>query len=204
MTWLKKHGLIVLSIILFGLTFGFLVYLALSGAFGVSNDIIVVLITATFGGFGWIVKGEYDKRREIERREHEVSMENERLTFKTRRQAYEDILNPFINALTGGIANIDEEALKEEFMRAGFKLLIYGSDDIIEQFNEYRLLGLEQPPNQNALLVGFARLLISIRKSTGFPDSNLTEETVLKTFIKNYNEVSEEIQEYIQEHPFES
>lgn len=202
MSWFKRYGLIVLSIILFGFAFGFLVYVAITGVLAVSNDIIVVLLTATFGGFGWVVKGEYDKKREIERREHESAMENERLTFETRRQSYEGILQPFIDALAGGVANINEAALREEFMRAGFKLLIYGSDDIIQRFNEYRLLGLEQPPNQNALLVGFARLIISIRKSTGFPDSNLTEETILRTFINNYNEVSEEIQAYIRDHPF--
>jgi hypothetical protein len=46
-------------------------------------------------------------------------------------------------------------------MGAGFKLLIYGFNVIIQQLNKYRLLGLEQPPNQNALLVGFAYRLFN-------------------------------------------
>lgn len=202
MSWLKKYWLIVMSVVLFGISFGFLLYIALTGVFGVSNDIIVVLLTVIFGSFGWIFKSEYDKRREIDRREYEARMEQERLTFETRRQSYEGILKPFINVLAEGVGNIDEAALKEEFMKAGFKLLIYGSNDIIQRFNSYRQLGFQQTPNQIALLVEFARLIISVKRLTGFPDTTLTEELVLRTFINDYDDHSEAIQAYIRDHPF--
>lgn len=201
MVSLKQYWPVILSLVFFIAAFGFLLYIAITGTFAVSNDIIVVLLTAILSGFGWIIKSEYDKRREINRREHETRMEQDRLTFETRRQSYEGIIQPFIDALVGGPANINVEELKSQFMRAGFKLLIYGSDDIIRAFNNYRQLGLQQPPNQIALLVEFARFLITIRKSTGFPVTNLSEEEVLRTFIIDYDNYSQQIDDYIRDHP---
>ena len=89
MTSLRKYWPAALSFIFFVAAFVFLLYIAITGAFGVSNEIIVVLLTAILSGFGWAIKSEYDKRREIKRREHEVKMEHDRLTFETRRQSYE-------------------------------------------------------------------------------------------------------------------
>jgi hypothetical protein len=198
---LKKYWLIIVSGILFTISIIFLILIAITGIFAVSNDIIVVLLTAVFGGFGWIFKSEYDKRREIDKQKYETRMEQERLTFETRRQTYEDILKIFIDALAQRGAHMDEAALRNDMMRAGFKLNIYGSDEVIRAYNNFRQLGAQQPPNPIALLVEFARLLIKIRKSTGFPDSSLNEEQILRSFIIDYDNQSRSIDDYIQDNP---
>jgi len=70
---------------------------------------------------------------------------------------------------------------------AGIKLIIYGSDDVIRSFNQFRAIGQAQPPNPHRLIVEFGRLLLTIRKSTGFPDTNISIEEILRSFIIDYD-----------------
>lgn len=197
---LKKYWSIIIPSLFFIIAIVIILFCAITGIFDISKDILVVLLTAILSGFGWIIKNEFDKRREIERREHQIRVERDRLIFESSRQSYENLLQPFLDILIEGVENANWAEIRNQLLRASFDLNLFGSDIVIRAYNNFRQLGLQQPPNQIALLVEFARLLIAVRK-TGFPDSNLTEENVLQSFIIDYNEYSEEIREYVLANP---
>ena len=197
--YLRKYWLILSAVVIFVFSISIIFYIIITGLFGISIDILVVLLTVNFSGFGWILKSEHDKVREIERREHEMRLENERLTFETRKQSLEGILLPFTASMSG--SKIDDPELIKKLKNAGFQLLIYGSDDVIREFTKFKMLGAKQPPDPIGMLVGFARIIITFRKSTGFPNCNLTEEEILRSFINDYDTVATKVQTYIGEHP---
>jgi hypothetical protein len=191
-------------------------YLVLNPGLGVSIDILIVLLTATLSAYGWIIKNEFDKRRELDR-----------LTFETRRQSYERLLQPFIDVFSaiGGGGQVNQANLGSQMQEAGIKLHMYGSDDVIRAFNRFRAIAVDIENvkvqienaqqgrgNQQALqelqgrlqslnfrmIVGWANLIITIRKSTGFPDSTLSIEEYLRAFIKDYNAHAAQIQQEIE------
>jgi Ca2+/Na+ antiporter len=221
----KNYWAIIFPSIFFIAAIVVIMYLVFNQNISVSNDILVVLLTAILGGYGWVIKNEFDKRREIERREYELEREHDRLTYETRRQSYERLLQPFINMFSSiGGGQINQTDLKKQMREAGIKLYIYGSDEVIIAFNRFNTISkdienlkikIQNTPqkdnNQQSiqsmqtelqalnyrLIVGWANLIVTIRKSTGFPETHLDIEGFLKSFITDFAAHADEIREEI-------
>jgi len=176
--WTKKTILLAIPAIFFIAPLTYIIYLVIIGKYSISEDFFIAILTFGFTGYAWLLKSEYDKRSELER-----------LTFESRRQTYDKLLQPFIDTFASIAAKtpVNQANLNRQMTEAGNKLIIYGSDDVIRAFNRFRSVGQMQPPNSNRLIVEYGRLLLIIRKSTGFPVTELSIEEILGSFINDYD-----------------
>ncbi len=176
--WTKKTILLTIPAIFFIAPLTYIIYLVIIGQYSISEDLFIAILTLGFTAYAWLLKSEYDKRSELER-----------LTFESRRQTYDKLLQPFIDTFASISAGtlINQANLNRQMTEAGNKLIIYGSDDVIRSFNQFRNIGQLQPPNPHRLIVEYGRLLLTIRKSTGFPKTELSIEEILRSFINDYD-----------------
>jgi len=176
--WTKKNILLIMPAFFFIVPLAYLSYLVFSGDYSISEELLIAILTLGFTAYTWLLKSEYDKRRELER-----------LTFESRRQTYDTLLQPFIDTFSSiSTGNpINQSNLNQQMTEAGIKLIIYGSDEVIRAFNSFRTVGQIQPPNPHQLIVEFGRLLLTIRKSTGFPETSIIIEEILRSFIVDYD-----------------
>lgn len=156
----------------------YIAYLVIIGQYSIQEDLFIAILTIGFTGYAWMIKSEYDKRRELER-----------LTFESRRQTYDTLMKPFIDTFASISAgtSVNQANLNRQMTEAGNKLIIYGSDEVIRSFNQFRNIGQLQPPEPNRLIVEYGRLLLTIRKSTGFPETEINIEQILRSFISDYD-----------------
>lgn len=176
--WTLKTILLIIPVIFFIVPLIYIAYLVIIGQYSISEDLFIAILTLGFTGYAWLIKSEYDKRRELER-----------LTFESRRQTYDTLMQPFIDTFASIAAGtpVNQANLNRQMTEAGNKLIIYGSDDVISSFNQFRSIGQLQPPNPHRLIVEYGRLLLTIRKSTGFPETELSIEKILRSFINDYD-----------------
>lgn len=162
---MKLSKTLLISLFLLIIAFCIILYVAYEDI--VDSDVVVVLLTATLGAMSWLIKSEYDKLRELEC-----------LTYESRRQAYDKLLQPFIDVMTSMKLDrdINHDDLTKSIIEAGTKLFIYGSDDVCDKFNNFRIAGQEGKQNNYRILAEYGRLLLSIMKDSGFPDTEITVE----------------------------
>ena len=143
----------------------YIAYLIGKGEYNVSEDLVIALLTLGLTWYLWVLKSEYDKRRELKR-----------LTHESRRKSYDALLKPFVNQFREMAIdkNVDPNTLKQELVEAGIKLTIYGSDEVISAYENFKKLGQEQPLDDYKLLAEFGKLILNIRKDTGFPETEIT------------------------------
>ena len=154
----------------------------------ISTDVVVALLTGILGGISWLIKSESDKKRELER-----------LSYESRRQAYDRLLQPFLNAMISirSGQQINQDELNASMIEAGTKLFIYGSDEVCKEFNNFRRVSQDPEQNVYKILASYGRLLLAIRKDAGYPDTEMTVEEILRSFIVDYDQHREEIQRYL-------
>jgi hypothetical protein len=184
--WTIKTIFLCIPAIFLIIPLAYIIYLVVIGQYNISEDFFIAILTFGFTAYAWLLKSEYDKRNELER-----------LTFESRRQTYDRLLQPFIDAMGSPGTLVNQTNLKKQMTEAGYKLIIYGSDDVIRAFNQFRRSGQMQPPEPLRLIAEYGKLLYTIRKSTGFPDTKLKVEEILRSFINDYDVHASNIAPYL-------
>jgi len=115
--------------------------------------------------------------------------EARKLTYESRKKMYDELLQPFIDSMIKAQRNqqLDIDKLTKQMTEVGIKLAIYGSDKVIAAYEKFRSLGQKKPENPYQILVEFGKLIVTIRKDSGFPDTEVNIEKVLRMFIIDYD-----------------
>ena len=186
--WKLKNLLLSLPGITFAGALLYIAYLICKGEYNVSEEFIIALLTLGLTWYLWVLKSDYDKRREMKR-----------LTYESRQKSYDALLKPFVNQFREIAVNknVDPNTLKQELVEAGVKLTIYGSDEVISAYENFKKLGQEQPLDNYELLSEFGKLILNIRKDTGFPETEITVKEILKSFIVDYDQNASKIEKYL-------
>ncbi|WP_126425183.1 hypothetical protein [Brevibacillus marinus] len=137
---------------------------------------IVTAVTTFLVSLITITLGKYLERKMIidkEMREKKIPVYNELIDF-----IFELMANP-------GSKSVDEmNNFIKEFTK---KILVWGSDDIIVQWSNYRNSAkkIESSKDPYVVLKELEKLLLAIRKDVGHKNKNLKEGVLLSMFIKD-------------------
>jgi len=184
-TW-TRYGWIVASIGgIFLIAFFYLAYIFIFTSYTASEELLIALFSVAFTGYVFLVKNGIDKKKELEIKKREL----DRISFESRRQAYDKLLQPFIDSMLAQQinSNLDPKKLTKEMTEAGIKLAVYGSDKVVDSYSKFLELGRNPPENEYEFLIEFGKLIITIRKDTGYPDTEVDIEKVLRMFIIDYD-----------------
>ncbi len=147
---------------------------------------IVPILVLILGGLGFIVRQELEKRRKVE---EQLSVEK-----------YQTYMI-FVDAMFGVFHELalsrekvkpahkkqDELVIKlQEFSK---KVIFYGSDDVIREFQAFTMYSQEHPdaPNVAASSEAMAKVIVAIRKDMGQPDTKFTPKTFIKQLTNDYH-----------------
>ncbi|MCG7337067.1 hypothetical protein MHZ95_17545 [Sporosarcina sp. ACRSM] len=182
---LKKtfQFLFALSIVI-GIVFGiWFIINQIWRAFSNLNDGVIAAIVAATTTFLVtlisIVLGRYYERKlliEKEMRDKKIPIYNEFIEFIFK-----------ILEISRKGEKITEEEMTEFFSEFTQKILIWGSDDVISQWSQYRkraVEGVSQGTNINSMFE-LEKLLIAIRKDTGHKNSKIKTGDLLRLFIND-------------------
>lgn len=145
-----------------------------------------VPILVFIGGLiSWFLKNRKEELKAIEERALEKRIET-----------YNKILNPFITLFSAKEnQKLKDKALDEitsiEYRKAGFNLITFGSDEMVNAYNDM-MQGFykgESNINPNETMRKFANFLLSIRKDIYNKDTKLKEWDMLKFMITDIDEI---------------
>lgn len=174
---------IILSVILI-VALTIVAYFVLLGQLNISEGLLIALFTIVFGGLTFLI----EKRNETRK-----------LTFESRKKIYNELLQPFIDSMVAAQTNnkVDEKELNKKMTEIGVKLAIYGSDKVIDEYEKFRSIGKKPLENPYQILASFAKLVLAIRKDSGFPNTDMDEEKILKLYITDYEENKDKIKSFL-------
>ena len=129
----------------------------------------------------WNAKTEVEKYDKIE-------------SNQSRREIYEEFITLMfkqMNAVkeTGSTRGIDKNLL-QVFVDFRSKLLLVGSDEVIQTFNDIDIYNEQNiVADGTKLLAGIADLVIAIRRDLGYPNTNLKRIEILAVFLRDAESV---------------
>ena len=170
--FMKKNRIFIYivfaTIVLVGVGFFFNFY---------SESINPTLITIVSGGIGYAISKFYEDLKESKQRIYE----QKRIVYKT-------LLIPYIEVLKttkkGRDINLTDKQISTAF-EAAFDTILYGSDDVIKLYGEFRNISTKITPENEKyiMLKSLALLLNAIRKDLGNKMTSLSEVQILRMFI---------------------
>jgi hypothetical protein len=163
------------------LTFTFLILLIIVvvtvlGYTATAYPIVLTGIAAAIGFLGrWVI----DSIKENRARLHEK-----------KRQVYSSLLKPWVGVLVGTInknqstaeAVITSDTVAQA-VEAAFDTILYGSDDVVLRYGEFRNLAASDTIDVPLILYRFATVLLSMRKDIGHTFTTVDEIDILAMFI---------------------
>jgi len=133
-------------------------------------------LLAFLGGIGWLYRREKERREAVERQLSERKY-NAYITIL-------DILFGIRKDIKAGKDQIIDLDLTNRMIDASRDLLIYGSYDVVNTYNEL----LKSAREGKATLRPFGEIVISIRQDMGNKKTKITSEDVLRQIILDYED----------------
>ena len=163
------------------ITFLFLVLLIIGAAvaLGYTATKYPIVLTGIAAAIGFLARWVIDSIKESKARLHEK-----------KKQVYSNLLKPWIGILTstikanqtGGQDSITPETIQQA-IEAAFDNILYGSDEVILRYGEFRNMTVGNPVNITPLWYRFGTLLLSMRKDLGHTFSTVDEIDILAMFM---------------------
>lgn len=179
-------GLAIIISIIYGLyllvTYLFVVFTSLqkevsAAIIAAMSTIIVSVLSITFGKY-------YERKRIIEQelREKKIPM-------------YEEFIEFYFNVLmskkiTG--KEITQKEMVRFFNKFTQKLTVWGSDEVVSLWSNFRRKTVENPHNTKENIFEFEKLLLAIRKDTGHKNKNIKQGDLLGLFINDIDKYTQE------------
>ena len=172
----------------------------LIAAFGsIATPILILGLTAV----GWVIKDRIERARDRDDywRDLEEKLRDDRI------EVYNTILEPFIVLLSTDVIFKDnpkyknrtkeqiaqETMLSLEYRQAGFKLALFGSDNVLQAYNKLMQHVFKQADGkiqsdyrETFRLLG--NFLLEIRRSVGNETTNIKYHEMLEWFMKDMDE----------------
>ena len=178
----------------------------------INSNLFIGVLTALFGLLGIMLQINSIKDIEAKRRLHELELNHRNAlaqirmrSYDARRKTYQQLLGPFIKVMTfqksGKQFNLQE--LTEEMIKVGIDIYLLGSDETCRAWQEFKAIGFKgKSQNEQiarkrnaAILIFYARIILSIRRDLGQDDTEVSEIEILRSFISDIDEYLEELQE---------
>lgn len=176
--------IIFVLLVLAGIFFGiwYVLYAIWKAFSGLQKEVVaaVVAATATFlVSFISIVLGKYYEKKlliEKEMRDKKIPVYNEFIEF---------LLNLMSNSRT-----MSEDEMKDFFKNFTQKILVWGSDEVINHWSKYRRLSIKEAESGINMETMFEleNLLFAIRKDTGHKNSKIKKGDLLGLFINDIDD----------------
>jgi len=174
-TFSKAFGFILGLLLLGGILYG--TYFLLAGAVDVFLKIDKQVALGVVAASGTIIVSVativltkyYEKKKQIEAdlREKKIAV-------------YQDFISLLFKVLLNEIDVNDPKVLNRAFMDFTEKLIVWGSDKIVEKYSSYR-----KEPNRMVLL---EEILFEIRKDLGHKNKNLVSPAILRLFVNDIDQ----------------
>lgn len=135
--------------------------------------IIVSILSITIGKY-------YERKMVIEKelREKKIPMYEEFIKF---------FLNVFLAEKTKD-KEMSEDEMVDFFNKFTQKLLVWGSDEVVSQWSNYRRKSGKNPHDTAKTMFEFEKLLLAIRKDTGHANKNIKLGDLLGLFINDIDD----------------
>ena len=150
-----------------------------------ANYIVPILLLA-LGGLGWMIRQEFEKRRQIE---EQLSQEK----FQTYMIFVNAIFSMFHqDALAReNIAHerVEQDDFVVQLQEFSKKVIFYGSDEVIREYQALTSY-LQQHFDEGdfaATSEAMAKVIVAIRKDMGYPDTKFTPKTFVKQLSNDYH-----------------
>jgi hypothetical protein len=182
------------------------IYVALKGAYGflasistsLSTDTWKAVLLASIPGLVGLFVALYQKYAD-RKKDIEFKLRDEKVKTYT---ALLELVFGFFKAAKGKNADAkkskpSEEAelsheLEMQFMDVSRMLVMWGSDDLIRRYSDWRLLSARtEKPSVADVMGGLGRLILQLRKDMGHKDKNLPYETLLSLFINDIDKLKD-------------
>lgn len=185
----KIINLILGSLLIISLVYGlysivnYLISILASLQQEVSATIIAGMVTIIVSILSITIGKYYERKMVIEKelREKKIPMYEEFIEF---------FLNMFLSKKIKDKEMSDDE-MNNFFNKFTQKLLVWGSDEVISQWSNYRRKVLKNPQDTEKTMFEFEKLLLAIRKDTGHANKNINQGDLLGLFINDIDDYLE-------------
>jgi len=183
---LKKVSQIILGFGILGLLlWGTLVAFsrALNWLLGLKSEVATAIIAASATVFvtllSLVVSKYYERRGEIARENRLKKI-----------PAYEQLISFIFSILQQGkpgFQDLTEADLIKTYSALTEKMIVWGSDEVLKSFGEFRVASLKLSQEQGLprLMVSLEDLMLAIRRDLGYQNKGLTRGAVLRLFLND-------------------
>ena len=163
------------------LTFTFLILLIIVAvvALGYTATTYPIVLTGIAAAIGFLGRWVIDSIKENRARLHDK-----------KRQVYSSLLKPWVGILISTInknqSNAEGEITSDtiaQAIEAAFDTILYGSDEVVLRYGEFRNLAVSDTIDIPLILYRFATVLLSMRKDIGHTFTTVDEIDILAMFI---------------------
>jgi len=206
----EKADYIAPTIIVIGLVVLCILFLFSNDEQKLDLNVFSTLLVALLALLGITIQIKATRDIEAERRIHELNLNHRNAvaqikmkSYESRKETYLQLLRPFMEAMLsqrrGEVPN--PQAQIEQMIRANIDIQLFGSDETCRIFNEFRAMGFKTPVDDEivqkqrmaAMLVFYARIILSIRRDMGQEDTSVDEYAILRSFINDIDSYRVEI-----------
>jgi len=204
--WIAS-GILILSIILL-----VLIFIIEPKGLKINSDVFIGSLAALLGLLGITIQIKSTKAMDAERRLHELKLNHRNAlaqirmrSYDVRRETYQQFLRPFMEALIlqkrGEVP--DSQKQMEAMVKSNIEIHLLGSDETCRIWQEWYSLSLKgqaedvgiQKKRNAAMLIFYARIILSIRRDLGQKDTEMDEKGILRSFLTDFDEYKDEFQE---------
>ncbi len=151
------------------------------------EKILPTLLVVAAGFITWFLKDKSEK----------LKFQREKL-IEEKRLNYEKILEPIIRVLAGVKNKVEmDKALKQiqsfDYKKSAFQLMLFGSDNVINSYNDYFQYIYKQEENADPykILNALGKVVLEIRKDLGNDKTALKEYDMLRFMITDIEKMKE-------------
>lgn len=171
-----------LFVLLFFGSIGWILYNLLAGSIQINPNVLAGIITAISAIIAIILQKNREQRINIQ-------IEHRNRVAPIYEKFIDDIFNNFFYADKLGRQRLTNQEMIEVMAEFTQKILIWGSNDVINAYNNFRESGNVAPGKpSHAILFHVEDLLLAIRKDLGHPTKGFKKGQLLRLFVNDLDD----------------
>ena len=208
----KLQDWIASNILVLGVVLLIIIFITEPKGLKINSDIFIGSLTALLGLLGVTIHMKSTKAMDAERRLHELNLNHHNAlaqigmrSYDVRKEIYQQFLQPFMDTMIlqkrGEVPDFQEQM--ESMVKSNIDIHLLGSDETCRIWQEWRSLSLKgqsedteiQKRRNAAMLIFYARIILSIRRDLGQKDTKIDELGILRSFLTDIDEHKDEYRE---------
>ena len=204
--WIGSNILILSTILLI------IIFIMEPKGLKINPNVFIGSLTALLGLLSTMIYIKSTKAMDAERRLHELDLNHHNTlaqigmrSYDVRKEIYQQFLQPFMDTMIllkrGKEPDFQEQT--ESIMKSNIDIHLLGSDETCRTWQEWRSLSFKgksedieiQKRRNAAILIFYARIILSIRRDLGQKDTKIDELGILRSFLTDIDEHKDEYRE---------